>query len=237
MDNMESVLIIPDTHGQTFWRKAVSNSKAEKIIFLGDFVDPYETIAWYEVFRSLSDIIQFKREQRERVTLLWGNHDLAYLHLSPRGSRYDFKAADSYLSLLMETRDCFQMADEVTIGDKRFLFSHAGVNRKWILANEKVFGGLEVNAVLLNDLDNHNFIEALSNVSSRRGGVCEAGSMIWADSQEFENPDSDIPGYIQIFGHTRQSNGGIWHNSRQTAYCLDCGKAFKLDASGIFEAE
>ena len=238
-NNLEIILIIPDTHGLSFWREAVSNSKAGKIIFLGDYVDPYETMDWYEVFVELSDIIQFKKANSERVTLLWGNHDLSYLYRFLRGSRYDYRAADSYLSLFFENRDCFQVAEEACIKEKRFLFTHAGVNGKWLLANKKVFEKYaEINAPVLNALGNdYNFLEALSNISRRRGGICEAGSMIWADCHEFEAPDSELSGYIQIFGHTRQTTGEIWHNSNHTAYCLDCGKAFKLDASGIFEAK
>lgn len=202
-------------------------------------MDPYETMDWYEVFVELSDIIQFKKANSERVTLLWGNHDLSYLYRFLRGSRYDCRAAESYLSLFFENRDCFQMAEEINIEDKRYLFTHAGVNRKWIFANEKLFGGFRViNAKILNFLEyDHGFLESLSNVSSKRGGICEAGSMIWADCHEFEAPDSELSGYIQIFGHTCQSNGKIWHNSNHTAYCLDCGKAFRLDTSGIFEAK
>lgn len=239
MSNLDTILIIPDTHGLSFWREAVSNSKAGKIIFLGDYVDPYETKDWYEVFVELSDIIQFKKANSERVTLVWGNHELSYLYHFLRGSRYDCRAAESYLSLFFENRDCFQMAEEINIEDKRYLFTHAGVNRKWIFANEKLFGGFRViNAKILKFLEyDHGFLESLSNVSSKRGGICEAGSMIWADCHEFEAPDSELSGYIQIFGHTCQSNGKIWHNSNHTAYCLDCGKAFRLDTSGIFEVK
>lgn len=239
MNNLETILIIPDTHGRPFWREAVSNSKAEKVIFLGDFVDPYEAIDRDKVFDELSNIIQFKKDNKERVTLLWGNHDMAYLYHSLRGSRYDYLAEGRYLSLYFYNREYFQMAEELTIKDKRYLFTHAGVNRKWILANKKVFEKYaNIDASILNALGNdYNFLEALSNMSFMRGGFCEAGSMIWADCHEFEAPDSELPGYIQIFGHTRQSTGEIWHNSNCTSYCLDCGKAFYLGANGIYKAE
>lgn len=236
--NIESVLIIPDNHGLPFWRNAVESSKAEKTIFLGDYVDPYGPMDWYDVYLELNDILRFKKEDPEKVTLLWGNHDLSYLYSFLRGSRYDYKAADSYLSLFMENRDCFQMADDVTLpSGNRYLFSHAGLNRNWILANYKIFGQYEeISASILNGLaNNRDFLEALSNISRYRGGFCSAGSMIWADCHEFEDPKSGIPEYMQIFGHTRQSDGNLWHNSTGNAYCLDCGKAFVLDSDGLKE--
>lgn len=171
MNNLETFLIIPDPHGRPFWREAVKDAdKAGEIIFLGDYVDPYETKDWYEVFVELSDIIQFKKANKEKVKLLWGNHDLSYTYNFLRGSRYDYRAANSYLSLFLENHDLFQMAEEVNIDDKRYLFTHAGVNRKWILANEKVFGKYtEINANVLNALGNdYNFLEALSNGKAAR---------------------------------------------------------------------
>ena len=36
------ILIIPDVHGRLFWKKAVETGDYEKVVFLGDYVDPYE---------------------------------------------------------------------------------------------------------------------------------------------------------------------------------------------------
>ena len=37
---MEDILIIPDIHGRTFWKDACSKWEG-KVIFLGDYLDPY----------------------------------------------------------------------------------------------------------------------------------------------------------------------------------------------------
>lgn len=43
---MVKYLIIPDVHGRTFWKKSVydylENHPEVKIIFLGDYLDPYQ---------------------------------------------------------------------------------------------------------------------------------------------------------------------------------------------------
>ena len=38
----KKILIIPDVHGRTFWKSAVESGDYEKIVFLGDYTDPYE---------------------------------------------------------------------------------------------------------------------------------------------------------------------------------------------------
>ena len=55
------VLIIPDVHGRDFWRKAISREEYDKIIFLGDYTDPYYGESINEkALRELTDIIRFK---------------------------------------------------------------------------------------------------------------------------------------------------------------------------------
>ena len=39
---MSKLIIIPDVHGRSFWRKAVEENPGEEFIFLGDYLDPYK---------------------------------------------------------------------------------------------------------------------------------------------------------------------------------------------------
>ena len=75
------MIIIPDVHGRRFWRDAVKGHEEDKIVFLGDYVDPYEWegITPGDAFLELKDIIAFKKAHPDNVTLLLGNHDLGYL--------------------------------------------------------------------------------------------------------------------------------------------------------------
>ena len=74
-------IVIPDVHGRKFWRDVVKGNEDERIIFLGDYLDPYseEGITPEDAYNELLDIIAFKKEHPENVTLLLGNHDLGYL--------------------------------------------------------------------------------------------------------------------------------------------------------------
>ena len=55
----KKILIIPDVHGRSFWRPAVASGDYDKIIFLGDYVDPYpdERIGELTALHGLMDII------------------------------------------------------------------------------------------------------------------------------------------------------------------------------------
>ena len=88
------MIIIPDIHGRTFWKDAVRGRENEKIIFLGDYLDPYpdeglpegkhrtyEEVAKIQLsaIQNLNEIIEFKKEHMDSVILLIGNHDAGYM--------------------------------------------------------------------------------------------------------------------------------------------------------------
>ena len=78
---MSKMLIIPDVHGRDFWRSACEDINAyDHVVFLGDYLDPYqqEGIDIDDAEQGLRDIIELKKNNLEKVTLLLGNHDLHY---------------------------------------------------------------------------------------------------------------------------------------------------------------
>ena len=79
-DRQQQIVIVPDVHGRTFWRKILDNTE-DQIIFLGDYSDPYpnEEFTHEDALRELSAIIEFKKSDLERVVLLIGNHDDHYI--------------------------------------------------------------------------------------------------------------------------------------------------------------
>ena len=99
------MIVIPDVHGRLFWKEAIAAAKEdEKIIFLGDYLDPYsyefeedplmaQFAETYEtrsnhVLNNFKEIIEFKRQNPDRVVLLLGNHDFHYLPIGERYSGY-----------------------------------------------------------------------------------------------------------------------------------------------------
>ena len=223
------LIIIPDIHGRGFWRDAVGRHPDGRFIFLGDYLDPYgsEGITTEEAFQSLEDIVRFKEEHPDKVTLLWGNHDLHYLYPELMGSRYDFDHAKRNGHFFQDHQTLFKMAYETEAAGKRFLFSHAGVGMGWLRDNFPGLRAEEVNATLFNDLIGYPaFMSALADVSAYRGGDKKFGSMVWADVQEQGEDENRLPGIIQVFGHTRM---GMPFNYENRIYCLDCKRAFFLN--------
>ena len=229
------IIIIPDVHGRDFWRWTMAqHQEEESVIFLGDYLDPYEDewIYWSDAYQGLLDIIALKRENPEKVVLLLGNHDLHYLFPLLRGSRYNEFQAEKIRKTFVDNMDCFQMATECEIGGQRYLFTHAGVNKVWAEKYTDLFGPVEkvtaetFNRLLFTDA----FVEALGDISKLRWGSDRAGSMVWADVEEFEWREARLPGVVQVFGHTLQDNDPRMIDN--TAFCLDCRRGFLLNASG-----
>jgi predicted phosphodiesterase len=232
---MNNTIIIPDVHGRDFWRWSVAHrKKKDTVIFLGDYLDPYENewIFWSDAYKGLLDIIELKRQHPEKVVLLLGNHDLHYLFPGCRGSRYNESRAEKIRKIFVDNMDRFQMAAECEIGGKRYLFTHAGVNKVWAEKHADLFGPAEeITAETFNSLMfKDEFVKALGDISMFRWGSERAGSMVWADVDEFEGSEARLPNVTQVFGHTLQDSGPrIIDNS---IYCLDCRKSFLLNSSG-----
>lgn len=230
----KKILIIPDVHGRSFWRSAVASGDYDKIIFLGDYVDPYpdERIGELTALHGLMDIIDFYDRHPDQVVLLLGNHDLHYLspyyHEMCPCDRYDEKHSD-VLHLLFTKGDRFNLAHEETIGSQKYLFTHAGVNQPWLKRNLKVIrqpDAIHLNRLLLFD----EGIETLRQVGLLRWGMYLTGSVVWCDSDELAVSDP-LPDVYQIVGHTRQYDGKPIITPHYA--CLDCRTAFVLDEEGL----
>jgi predicted phosphodiesterase len=75
------ITIIGDTHGRSKWKNIVEKEKdADKIIFIGDYFDAKD--GGYSANRQIEnfkEIVEFKRNNPDKVILLIGNHDFHYL--------------------------------------------------------------------------------------------------------------------------------------------------------------
>ena len=231
------ILIIPDIHGRNFWKKAVEENmdKVDRIIFLGDYLDPYpwEGITRKEAISNFQEIIGFKSENRDKVVLFVGNHDLAYIDKKNYivRSRYDSSNARHIEEMFRSHRSFFQLAHEELIGDKRYLFTHAGLQIGWYKKHEKLIGELTVNGM------NHllgipSGIKALCEASWSRGGWDQFGSIVWNDVTDCgSHVNDELPWDRQVFGHSQQDEHPI---ITDTHVCLDCRKAFILNDDGGF---
>lgn len=226
------ILVIPDVHGRAFWREAVEAAGEMPVVFLGDYLDPYpdEAISREEAWEGFVEIVALKKNQPDRVTLLLGNHDLAYVNSAIAGSRFDRRNAKRNRAFFYENMALFDLTRSIETQERRYLLSHAGILRGWVGAHEKLLGTSDDIGNSLNELLHDNsyrfpLMMAMADVSSYRGGLDLYGSPVWADVSEQATDRFEWEGIYQIFGHTWMPEEII------TPYwaCLDCGRAFVLD--------
>lgn len=222
---MSKILILGDIHGRSFWKEPCNNWK-DKIIFLGDYHDPYGEYIEGEPnkaeslinLRELAEFVESRRNTSDIICLL-GNHDLSYFNGFCE-CRFDHWQKNEVKDLINSLNpQLYYIYEDLTIEEPhKYLFSHAGITKDW----------LDCNNMELKDLDNIDItnISPLDQIPYSRGGYNIYGSCIWNDLTDFQvqNPYKD---YYQIFGH---SWGGRTTPLITDKYAmLDCCKPIVLN--------
>ena len=227
---MNEILILPDTHGRTFWKEAVKRYPDADTIFLGDYHDPYpdENISTESSLKNFQELLDYCRNH-PNCHLLLGNHDLHYLCCFGEACRLDYANSLKIHNLLCDNLYLFSLMEYRTIGNKIVVFSHAPVLKEWL---EQVGETNDIpkltdnlNRLLRSIVKNPWETERkLGFISHYRGGYDPFGSPVWADVREIED-DNIIPtADLSIFAHTRSKAAQItprWAN-------LDCRRPFLL---------
>ncbi len=242
---MKKIVIIPDVHGRTFWVEPVRETLTEtdaNIIFLGDYHDPYS----YEYdadsdyrkpsIERFKKIIQLKKYNPKRVTLLLGNHDLGYIDRDICSCRRDYEHAGEMYKLLIDNKECFQLAAEFTVNDKYFVFSHAGILKNWakeVWGEKALSDDFRVVDMLNNawlTLDPKVIYKGLSMYDKYRGyDGFDYGSPIWSDIRSWGKVKPKDTYGFNVVGHTQLENDPIMNN---VIVDLDCRRAFYINEDG-----
>lgn len=247
---MKRTLLIPDVHGRTFWRAPVSNalSKSDdtKIVFMGDYLDPYpqEGILPFDALLIFKEIIALKKAHPENIHLLLGNHDLGYVDRRINVCRRNEENANFIKRLILDNLSLFDLAwEKPKDGGGSILVTHAGVGKGWLKANEWFFGAVDrphaslfndaLHSSSTNDTRFEELMETLTDISFYRGGKNANGSLIWADIAEFVQKSNLFDDIIQITGHTQVTSTPIALGQyTPNVYCLDCQRSFWLEPDG-----
>lgn len=195
----KKTIAIGDIHGRTNWKKIVEEHPDDRIVFLGDYCDPYEPMRNFNVLSNLLDIIELKTRRKDDIILLLGNHDMHYLYDSfPVGTRYNQGIAELIKCLFEESREYFQFAYQ----EGNTLYTHAGVSNLWWTKYFKGNTGDDAPSIaeqLNNPTDEQ--LKAMFMIGRQRGGDHERSGIFWADIRETYN--DPLQGVLQIVGHTR----------------------------------
>jgi predicted phosphodiesterase len=244
------ILVIPDVHGRDFWREPVKytleNTDA-RIVFLGDFCDPYPTEFEKDfdyrkkAIEGLREIIEMKKQLPDRITLLLGNHD-SYMFNEGKNicdCRTDHRNYNAIQKLFQDNKDLFQLADEATINGRHFIFSHAGIHKGYVkFAFPDEYEFIDDNNVVtyFNNAyltEEPKVIKSLGMYDKYRGLYgYDYGSIVWADIYSWLSMQKyDGYGDYQIVGHTQlvHGSGGLIDDKIAD---LDSSEAFVITDEG-----
>lgn len=241
---MKKILIIPDVHGRDFWKepvKKVLEDTNAHIVYIGDYTDPYSS-EWGFNFDYLlhtvdnfKEIIEMKKQNSDRITLLLGNHDCGYaIGDDVCSSRIDKIHQSELEEIFKENRELFQIAEECDIAGKHFIFSHAGILKGWVKsvwgdeADDTDFNVVSRlnNAWLDNDM---NILSRLGDYDHYRGwDGFQYGSPVWSDIRSWIRVTPEETYGFNIVGHTQLERQVVLDQIAD----LDCRKAFYIDDQG-----
>lgn len=123
------ILALGDTHGRDIWKEIVANETFDKVIFIGDYFDSWG-LKFENQYQNFLDILEYKKQNIDKVVLLVGNHDYHYMDgVYETYSGYQTKYRNVIQELLEETLDKGLM--QMCTIDDRVIYTHAGVTKTW----------------------------------------------------------------------------------------------------------
>lgn len=197
-----TIIGIGDIHGKGVWRKIVEGDTSDNVVFMGDYFDAKNSLPYEEQLTNFMQILSYKRDNRNKVVLLIGNHDFHYFSFAKQ--RYD--------SYITEGAEQIQYALEGALREgllqicfvkDKYLFSHAGFSRTWCrnsLKRESLNSlHLEryVNSLLS---DNPDVFEFTTGENFDLTGDDVTQSPLWIRPKSLWQ--DRIQGFVQVVGHT-----------------------------------
>lgn len=206
---MSRCLVCGDLHTkmQILWQVKEKAENYDKVIFLGDYVDEWGAIPETS-YNLLFDLIEYKKQNPDKVALCIGNHDLSEWWGDPFTCSGFNPQTHNLIAGLMNQDNNWQLF-QVAYALDNILFTHAGVTKTWakrFLDSDETTAdkiAKKLNWALLNrpDLQAEHIFFGLAEAGAARGGYGDP-SPLWAD--EIELMADCIPNVEQVVGHTPQ---------------------------------
>lgn len=206
------ILVVPDIHGENSWISDVNSALKEKdvtIIFLGDYVDS-KWIPNVEILDNLYKIIYLRGENPDKVKLLLGNHDYAYICYGTQMSGFNFAMMHDYRYAFESNWNKFDLSWGYENKERIYtLFSHAGLTEYFYsqLVAEYYNPKSNLNFLKDNNYSLSDFInffkdkkDILWQIGLARKGISKTGSILWADKKELLS--DPFKGINQVVGHS-----------------------------------
>ena len=192
-------VVIGDVHCHTSWKKVLEQNKdADKVIFLGDYYDTFDTALRAKADDNFNEILDLKRKEPDKYVILLGNHDYHYL-LNSSDERYSGFSNNSCYSANKILRKAVEenLIQVLYIQDK-IIFSHAGVSKYWL---KEVAGLNNPDEVTIEGMLNYPYALSFNFLKGYNSyGDTISQSPIWIRPSSLIKDKLD--GFDQIVGHT-----------------------------------
>ncbi len=125
------IVAIGDIHGRQIWEEiVVKENDADKIVFIGDYFDTHEGVSVEVQIENFKKILEFKKNNIDKVILLLGNHCFHYL--KDAQEKYSGFKAFKFIDINELIEPAVRSGLVVgcyTYG--KYVFTHAGVTKTW----------------------------------------------------------------------------------------------------------
>lgn len=195
------IIALGDTHGRKNWEEIVKQP-ADFYVFIGDYFDTHESTTPEEQIENFKKILEFKRENWDKVVLLIGNHDFHYLPYAMEQYSGFNPGYSKEIGALVQSaieEDALQMCFTA----KNYVFTHAGLTKTWLEQNKiAIDSNLDetINMLFLNNPSRFRY----SKADASGYGASILQGPLWVRPGSLIN---DLPpGLIQVVGHTTQEH-------------------------------
>lgn len=218
-------IIVGDIHGNVEKVKAFLSYKPEALhIVLGDYVDSFNEPPnrQFEALQLLLD---------SDSTLLWGNHDLAYLQNAPFGCTGYQGSNRIFHSIIENNKNRFVAAFAID----GWLLTHAGAHQGLVRTTDIDKIAAMLNKRMTDFINNpKKMTDSIFNVGKGRGGTSKCGGIFWFDFKRECCLASNIK---QIFGHTEVKEPVVTEEfiNLDTTNCQDTCYLFDTSINEIIE--
>lgn len=197
--NLNNIIVIGDIHGRNLWKNIISKEvDVNKIIFIGDYFDSRDDISVQQQVDNFKEILEFKKNNMDKVILLLGNHDFHYL----KDARENYSGFNQYHFIdINELIEPSVRSGLVTVcyTHDNYVFTHAGITKTWCNDNDIDINNLSdsINQALF---ENPNAFRFNMGDNFSRTGDDVTQSPIWVRIPSLFKDKLD--GKTFVIGHT-----------------------------------
>ena len=193
------IVCLGDTHGRTHWKNIVAKeTDADKIVFIGDYFDTHYDVSVDQQIQNFIDILNFKKENVDKVILLIGNHDFHYL----KGAQETYPGYQKFRAV--DINEVLEPAVSTGLLQmcyvyENYVFTHAGLTKTWCSDNDINLSELEdsVNIRFMSNIESFRFTYG-DNFSNSGDDVTQPPIWVRIPSLLADR----LEGYRFVVGHT-----------------------------------